>query len=114
MAWTLRATPSRCGFHPLAVRRFAPAIQRIHLTAPVHDPFGLIPGLAGDPQRVRQDNGGILMKLRTHIKISSILIAMVMAGCATQTNHTGFLIDRPDSNPAARSYSGSRPPIPES
>ena len=28
-----------------------PHNQRMHLAAPVHDPFGLIPGLAGDPQR---------------------------------------------------------------
>ena len=54
MAWTLRATPSRCGFYPLAVRRFAPTIKRIHLTKSVHDPFGLMPRFAGDPQRVRQ------------------------------------------------------------
>ena len=33
-------------------RRFAPHNQRMHLAAPVHDPFGLISGLAGDPQRL--------------------------------------------------------------
>jgi hypothetical protein len=38
--------------HPQAARRFAPHNQRMHLAAPVHDPFGLIPGLAGDPQRL--------------------------------------------------------------
>ena len=43
---------TRCGFHPPLVRRKAPHNQRIHLSAPVHDPFGLIAGLAGDPQRV--------------------------------------------------------------
>ena len=40
--------------HPQAARRFAPHNQRMHLAAPVHDPFGLIPGLAGDPQRLAQ------------------------------------------------------------
>jgi len=41
-----------CGYHPLAVRREAPHNQRIHLAKSVHDPFGLIPRFAGDPQRV--------------------------------------------------------------
>ena len=45
-----------CEFHPLAVRREAPHNQRIHLTKSVHDPFGLIPRFAGDPQPVMHVN----------------------------------------------------------
>jgi len=52
MARTLRAEPSRCGCHPLAVRRSAPAIQRITGQNPSMIPPGSFPVFAGDPQRV--------------------------------------------------------------
>jgi hypothetical protein len=48
----MNSVKMRCGFHPLLARREAPRNQRIHLTASVHDPFGLMPRFAGDPQRV--------------------------------------------------------------
>jgi hypothetical protein len=44
---------TRCGFHPLIARREAPHNQRIHLIKSVHDPIGLIPRFAGDPQRIK-------------------------------------------------------------
>jgi hypothetical protein len=49
--WRGRFAPRhRCGFHPLAVRRFAPTIKRIHQTKYRHDLCGSCPDFVGDPQ----------------------------------------------------------------
>ncbi len=51
------------------------------------------------------------MRLSTFMKTSSVWLALVIAGCAIPSNRTGFVIERPDAGPAARSYSGARAPI---
>ena len=51
----------------------------MHLAAPVHDPFGLIPGLAGDPQRfgfkIQKSRGVIMQWMQNLITIGSLLVA---------------------------------------
>jgi len=49
MARTLRAAPSGCGFHPPAVRRFAPAIQRMQRTDSAASKLALRPPLIRSP-----------------------------------------------------------------
>jgi hypothetical protein len=46
----LRAGTTRCGYHPLLVRREAPHKKRIQQTSPPANKFAS--GLAADPQRV--------------------------------------------------------------
>jgi hypothetical protein len=48
----MKDVPNPTSADDFGARRFAPHNQRMHLAAPVHDPFGLIPGRAADPQRL--------------------------------------------------------------
>ena len=48
---------------------------------------------------------------RNFMKVSPVWLMLVMAGHAIASNRTGFMIERPDAGPAARSYSGTRAPI---
>jgi pimeloyl-ACP methyl ester carboxylesterase len=45
------------------------------------------------------------------MKISSVWLALVIAGSAIASNRTGFVVERQDVGPAANSYSGPRGPI---
>lgn len=50
------------------------------------------------------------MRLITFIKISAVWLVLAIAGCATPSNRTGFVIDGPGADLAAKTHSGTRVP----
>ena len=84
---------------PTSARRFAPHNQRMHLTAPVHEPFGLIPGLAGDPQRLSRYGGRLRIKGKSLCKgLSSLFCSRVIHTCKSLISCS--LVSRKELMPA--------------